>query len=57
MKTIYVIFVFLLAGYLAGAVKDSVGTHSIEWWAVTYCAVLLAGAILGDLLRKSRPKE
>jgi hypothetical protein len=49
--------VFIAAGWAMDLTYEFSRNSGVALPYIAYCAVLLAGALLGDLLRKSKGKE
>ena len=57
LKALYVVLVFIAAGWAMDLTYEFSRNSGASLPYIAYCAVLLAGALLGDLLRKSKGKE
>lgn len=56
LKALYVVLIFIAAGWAMDLTFEFSGNSGAPLPYIAYCAVLLAGALLGDLLRKSKGK-
>ncbi|GAA6166051.1 hypothetical protein NBRC116590_37550 [Pelagimonas sp. KU-00592-HH] len=57
LKTLYVVLVLIAAGWAMDLTYEFSGNGGTPLPYIAYCAVLLVGALLDDLLRKSKGKE